>query len=136
MQKVVDLMVTHAGLNEDSVFIDVGAGLGKPNMHVGLQPKVKYSVGIEMEHVRWLLSIHNLKHCLDDKALNDAGAGAGGGPETTSASSSSSNSYSNNPALSNTILMHADMFAASSFDPFTHVYMFDIGMVRVEQIPT
>ena len=136
MQKVVDLMVTHAGLDKESVFIDVGSGLGKPNMHVGLQPKVKYSVGIEMEYVRWLLSLHNLKHCLHDGALttttnnNNNGdgkeGGGSGGPETHSSSSSA--------PLSNTILVHANCFSAKSFDPFTHVYMFDIGMVRYERL--
>ena len=34
MQKVVDIMISHCGLGKDSVFIDVGAGLGKPNIHV------------------------------------------------------------------------------------------------------
>lgn len=34
MQKVVDMMISHCGLGKDSVFIDVGAGLGKPNIHV------------------------------------------------------------------------------------------------------
>ena len=32
--QVVDLMVKHCDLNKDSYFIDVGAGLGKPNIHV------------------------------------------------------------------------------------------------------
>jgi hypothetical protein len=34
MQKVVDVMISHCGLGKDSIFIDVGAGLGKPNIHV------------------------------------------------------------------------------------------------------
>lgn len=34
MQKVVDAMIQHCELGKDSIFIDVGAGLGKPNIHV------------------------------------------------------------------------------------------------------
>lgn len=101
MQKVTNLLVSKGELTKDSVFIDVGAGLGKPNLHVALDPAVKYSVGIEMEHVRWHLSIHNLAHVL-----------AYGGPK-------------------NTIFMHGDAYQAKSFDPFTHVYMFDIGKPNV-----
>jgi len=106
MQKVVDLMVAKGGLTKDSVFIDVGAGLGKPNFHLSIDPGVKYSVGIEMEHVRWLLSLHNLKHYLE-------GASTTAGPEAGEPS--------------NVIFMHGDAMQAKSFDPFTHVYMFDIG---------
>ena len=46
MQKVVELMVSKGGLDEGSVFLDVGSGLGKPNLHVYGQVKVKYSVGV------------------------------------------------------------------------------------------
>jgi 16S rRNA G527 N7-methylase RsmG len=31
---VVDLMVEHCELGKHSLFIDVGSGLGKPNIHV------------------------------------------------------------------------------------------------------
>lgn len=31
---MVDIMISHCDLGKDSVFIDVGAGLGKPNIHV------------------------------------------------------------------------------------------------------
>ncbi len=106
MQKVINLMVEKGDLNRDSIFVDVGAGLGKPNLHVAIEPGVRYSVGIEMEHVRWLLSLHNLRHHLS----NDAAP---------------------SPPVSNVVFLHADALRATSFDPFTHVYMFDIGFPPV-----
>jgi hypothetical protein len=107
MQKVVNLLVEKGGLNKESAFIDVGAGLGKPNLHVAIDPGVKVSVGIEMEYVRWLLSLHNLHHFLD---------------ETENIYKKSEKNF-----LNNVIFMHGDAMQAKSFDPFTHIYMFDIG---------
>lgn len=107
MQKVVNLLTEKAGLNTESAFIDVGAGLGKPNLHVAIDPGVKISVGIEMEYVRWLLSLHNLRHFLD---------------ETENIYEKSDKTFHNN-----VVFMHGDAAEAKSFDPFTHIYMFDIG---------
>lgn len=101
MQKVIDMMKSRAGLDSTSVFVDVGAGLGKPNLHVALDPVVQASVGIEMERVRWMLALHNLRHCLPHNAGNNA------------------------------IVLWKDMMDATSFNPFTHVYMFDIGFPPV-----
>lgn len=107
MQKVVNLLIEQGGLDKDSAFIDVGAGLGKPNLHVAIDPGVRISVGIEMEYVRWLLSLHNLKHFLD---------------ETDNIYKKSDRTF-----LNNVTFMHGDAIQAKSFDPFTHIYMFDIG---------
>lgn len=49
----------HTGFDETSSFIDVGAGLGKPNFHVAQDPGVEISYGLELEVVRWELSIAN-----------------------------------------------------------------------------
>jgi 16S rRNA G527 N7-methylase RsmG len=32
--QVVDMMMAKQNLNKDSLFIDIGSGLGKPNIHV------------------------------------------------------------------------------------------------------
>ena len=104
MQRVINLMCTKGELDSSSVFIDVGAGLGKPNLHVAIDPAVRYSVGVEMEHVRWHLSMHNLKHYLEVPVAE---------PEIEKPS--------------NVVFMHGDIIKARSFDPFTHIYMFDIG---------
>ena len=34
-------------------FIDIGAGLGKPNFHVAQDPCCRLSLGIELEDIRW-----------------------------------------------------------------------------------
>lgn len=104
MQRVIDLMIRRAELDTSSIFIDVGAGLGKPNLHVAINPAVRYSIGVEMEHVRWHLSMHNLKHYLDTPCTN---------PEEEK--------------KKNVIFMHGDITNARSLNPFSHVYMFDIG---------
>jgi hypothetical protein len=104
MQRVINLMCTKGEMDASSVFIDVGAGLGKPNLHVAIDPAVRYSVGVEMEHVRWHLSMHNLKHYLEVPVAE---------PEIEKPS--------------NVVFMHGDIIKARSFDPFTHIYMFDIG---------
>ena len=67
---VVSAVSACSELDTSSIFIDVGAGLGKPNLHVAINPAVRYSVGVEMEHVRWHLSMHNLKHYLDTPCTN------------------------------------------------------------------
>ena len=36
----IELMCLEGELNADSIFIDIGAGLGKPNLHVALDPQV------------------------------------------------------------------------------------------------
>lgn len=60
MQKVINLLKELTNLNHSSRFIDVGAGLGKPNFHAAQDPKVRLSLGIELEDIRWQLSMHNL----------------------------------------------------------------------------
>lgn len=111
MQKMVDLMKVHTNFNENSRFIDVGCGLGKPNLHVAQDPGVQFSYGIEMERVRWLLGMCNLNKVFDE-ALRQ-----------------SSNKIDKKTDLigHRCVIEHGDITDADYFDPFTHVYMFDIG---------
>ncbi|KAL9180130.1 hypothetical protein ACHAXT_008100 [Thalassiosira profunda] len=110
MQKMTNLMIEHTGLSSESRFIDVGCGLGKPNLHVAQYPGVEFSYGIEMEHVRWLLGMANLHHVLK-VAKNDAAEGPEG----------------EDVIGHRCYFAHGDIEEANHFDPFTHVYMFDIG---------
>jgi hypothetical protein len=112
MQKMTNLMMEHTGLNVNSRFIDVGCGLGKPNLHVAQHPGVEFSYGIEMENVRWMLGIANLHQVLEQAkrdAVNDE--------EISEDAKIGHACY----------LAHGDITEANFFDPFTHVYMFDIG---------
>jgi len=65
MQKVINLMKEHTEFTNTSLFVDVGSGIGKPNLHVAQDPGVKFSYGIEVEPSRWLLGIICLKNVLD-----------------------------------------------------------------------
>lgn len=58
MQRIVDILIKHCGLSDASRFIDVGAGLGKPNFHVAQYPAVRLSIGVELEEIRWQVRVN------------------------------------------------------------------------------
>lgn len=53
MQKVINVLKEKCNMTNQSRFIDVGAGLGKPNFHAAQDPQVRVSLGIELEEIRW-----------------------------------------------------------------------------------
>jgi len=99
-QKVVDALCEHTGFDAGSAFIDIGSGLGKPNLHVALNPGVRVSYGVELEELRWQLSMHNLRFVLNEV-----------------------------PEMRKSVVYFANSDATDMdhFEPFTHVYMFDVG---------
>lgn len=108
MQKMANLMKEYTGLDTSSRFIDVGSGIGKPNLHVAQDPGVEFSYGIEVEVSRWVLGLTCLKGVLDaayEQSLTSA----------------------DGRIQHRCIFEHGDIRDAQSFDPFTHVYMFSIG---------
>ena len=108
MQKIVQIMKECTNLGLGSRFIDVGCGLGKPNIHVALDPGVEFSYGIEMDENRWVLGMNNLNICLQEAIEKGQ-------------------SKQNEQLLHHCILEHGNIESAENFDPFTHVYMFDVG---------
>jgi hypothetical protein len=52
-QKILNYLKLHCEFNNDSRFVDVGSGLGKPNFHVAQDPMVKLSIGIELHYDRF-----------------------------------------------------------------------------------
>lgn len=67
MQRVINILKDQCKMDHTSRFIDVGAGLGKPNFHASQDPQVRLSLGIELELIRWqvsLISYYNLLICL------------------------------------------------------------------------
>ena len=98
-QRIVDFMKQNCELDENSCFIDVGAGLGKPNFHVALDANVKLSVGVELGGERWWQSMILLSEAIG----NIKGV------------------------AKNVFFAHADVVDMPSFEPFTHIYMFDKG---------
>ena len=101
-QKVIEFLVDFAHLDCKSRFIDIGCGLGKPNLHVTQYPGVEFSYGIEIEEVRTNLGLINLYQILQEK-------------------------YLDNEMGHSCLLQHGDISDAKSLDPFTHVYSFDVG---------
>jgi hypothetical protein len=99
-QRVVDVLCEHTGFDASSAFVDIGSGLGKPNLHVALSPGVRLSFGVELEQLRWQLSMHNLRFVLKEV-----------------------------PEMRKSVVYFAnsDATAMAHFEPFTHVYMFDVG---------
>jgi hypothetical protein len=108
MQKMTNLMKEYTGLDTSSRFIDVGSGIGKPNLHVAQDPGVEFSYGIEVEVDRWVLGLNCLKGVLD-------------------AAHKQSTASADELIRHRCIFEHGDIRDAKSFDPFTHVYMFSIG---------
>ena len=111
MQKMVNLMQQHTNLDSTSRFIDVGSGIGKPNLHVAQEPGVAFSCGIEMELDRWRLGLKCLQFVLEEasKDVND------------------STLLPEEKIRHNCMFIHGNIMEAHTFDPFTHVYMFSIG---------
>ena len=97
MQNVVNLMKQHTNLGPESRFIDVGCGLGKPNIHVALDPGVEFSYGIEIDSNRWVLGMINLDICLTNAIEEDQ-------------------SKQNEQFLHRCISEHEDIMNAKSFD--------------------
>lgn len=94
-------------MTAQSRFIDVGSGLGKPNFHVAQAPGVRISVGIELERIRWQLAMYNLGQILPHMR--------GRCPADVE------------QLESGVHFLCGDIFDATTMDPFTHVYMYDLG---------
>ncbi|KAG7399342.1 hypothetical protein PHYBOEH_009144 [Phytophthora boehmeriae] len=100
-QRVVDYLKQNCELSTTSRFLDVGSGLGKPNFHVAVDPGVKVSYGIELEELRWHLSLHNLRSVLSLDSQRDKRLA--------------------------TVFAAGDITHAQTFEPFSHIYSFDVG---------
>jgi hypothetical protein len=56
-QKIINTLKAKYRLSENSRFIDIGCGQGKPNLHLAQDPvNVYLSVGIEVQDLRWQVS--------------------------------------------------------------------------------
>lgn len=95
--RLVQMLVNQCDLDNNSIFLDIGSGLGKPNLHTSVYPGVKYSFGVEISGARWWQSLVVLKSFLEN--------GVG----------------------SNVFMAHADILSIDTFDPITHIYSFNTG---------
>ena len=116
MEKMIDLMMEYTAFDSSSRFIDVGSGIGKPNLHVAQYPGVEFSCGVEMEHTRWSLGMTCLKAVLDQAVSDDENKTGGGKIQKEK-----------EQIQGRCVFLHSNILEAKTFDPFTHVYMFSIG---------
>ena len=100
--RIMAFLKERCELTSKSRFIDIGSGLGKPNFHAAVDPGVELSYGMELEILRWQLSLHNLSSVLRSEPQRKK----------------------NNNKV---IFTAGDITSAKTFDPFTHVYSFDTG---------
>jgi len=73
---------------------------------------------VELERARWLLSLGCLKAVLDAATKQQACH-----KKVVEASC----------LRGNTVFLHTDIMEASSFDPFTHVYMFSVNISEADK---
>jgi hypothetical protein len=52
MQRVLDVMKAQCGLDRNSHFIDIGAGLGRPLLHAQVSCKVESAWGYEFDRIK------------------------------------------------------------------------------------
>jgi len=90
-------------------------GLGKPNFHAAQDPACRVSVGVELEKIRWQLSMFNLSYVAKETSRGRTEGEAEADVTRTS------------KVLGNTNFLVDDIDNASSTDPFTHIYMYDLG---------
>ncbi len=103
MQKILEVMKEHCGLNEESVFMDIGSGLGKPCLHASLFPGVHRAMGVEIEPLRHQLALANLNRAM----LEPFG----------------------DPAIKRpcVVFRSQDIMYVGDLFPFTHIFQFDVA---------
>ena len=62
MQRIMDYLKENCSLTENSRFIDVGSGLGKPNFHAAQDPAVRLSIGESATFISTLYLLTIYKH--------------------------------------------------------------------------
>ena len=102
MQKIIDCLTAKTGLGQQSRWIDIGCGRGKPNMHVAQDPGVQFSFGIEIQKLRTNLASLSLYHL-----MNAAKKGS--------------------TVATNCFFQRGNITEAKSLDPFTHIYAYDVA---------
>ena len=103
MQRVVEQLISDTGLSTCSRFLDVGCGLGKPQLHVAQMTGVEFSYGIDIDELQVFLANLILRRVMKEARTADTDINT------------------------KCLVMLGDIEKARVFDPFTHVYMFDVA---------
>ena len=123
MQRMMNFFVDNCGFGSESVFIDIGAGLGKPNIHAACMPQgCKYSIGIECEATRYNLSLVRPAACARIVSPHDTQA-----PMQVNLQALVENPTAVQKRC-NLFFLLANVLAVTSLQPVTHVFAFDVGM--------
>jgi hypothetical protein len=101
MQRLFNRLGEIAEFSQQSRFLDVGSGRGKPSLHAMVFPGVEFSAGVEVEFNRYLVSLAGLKAVLSSSNVADE--------------------------KFKCVFILGDIASAGTFDGFTHIYMFSIG---------
>lgn len=108
MQRILDCMRAHCGLDATSIVVDVGAGLGRPLLHAMVGMGVAGAHGIEVDGVKCLKAAAFLRQAattLERRGMLPPGA-----------------------ALPVPTIEHSDVQRVRSLDPATHAYSFWEGV--------
>ncbi len=98
MQSIIDVMKEKTNFNTESVFLDIGSGMDKPNFHAAKDPGVALSIGYESsEHRRNLSEVCKNRLSSEEVKVN------------------------------NCHFAIVDAALLPNLNGFTHVYMFDTG---------
>ena len=98
----MEKLISDTGLSSSSHFIGVGCGLGKPQLHIAQMVGIEFGYGIDIDELRVFLA-----NLVQEYIMKEA--------------------RTNSNINTNCISMHGDIEKAYYFDPFTHVYMFDVA---------
>ena len=116
MQRCINILIKNCEMTTSSRFIDVGSGLGKPNFHAAQYPGVRLSIGVELEPIRWQLAMTNFNKILPHMDDN-----------LTSSTTSQPETDDDVRLYGGVNFIVGDIDNFSSTDPFTHIYMYDVG---------
>eukprot|EP00049_Salpingoeca_infusionum_P002758 m.59463 g.59463 ORF g.59463 m.59463 type:complete len:792 (-) comp11772_c0_seq2:1918-4293(-) len=103
MSKVLQYLQKHCELDESAIFLDLGHGMGRPNLHVAaLTPRIKYSLGTDCNPELYKQSMLVLKDMTEQFPV-----------------------LLETPRL---FFFDANIQDLKNLSPCTHVYAFNIGM--------
>ena len=87
------------------MILEVGSGLGKPTFAFAHELHPFLAFGVESELERWQLSVHNHRRIYEESITPGSHISCNG-----------------------VWFIRSNILAANTFDPFTHIYQFDIGI--------
>ncbi|KAF4679953.1 hypothetical protein FOZ63_024019, partial [Perkinsus olseni] len=120
------------GLDNSSVFLDIGSGRGIPSLLAALiVPGIKASLGVEFDKNVYFLSL--LHHFETLQEVHGLGSGAtatgrGSGHESTPTQSEAAPPLVLNTQPLNIYFKLMNGADLTQFDPVTHIYSFDLAM--------